>query len=278
MGPNRGFLYVATGDEFVEEAILSARYLKRVSELGVTLVTDSHVDADAIDTVITLEDPYYSFGDQIAAMQQTPYDETVFLDSDVLVAENPEDVFSLLHRFDIAASQAPVRVQNSDCIPASIPNSFPEYNSGVVAYRLNDRTQRFLEHWADIYSDHVAKGYDRNQPSFRQAIYESDVRISTLPPEYNCRYQFPGQVTGPVKIFHGRLKDIHADSGGTQHLMDIETVASKINEKTGPRVHYPRGHSIAVKNMEDALLYRLLLSVRSDGVTSTLRKALKKLR
>ena len=55
-----------------------------------------------------------------------------------------------------------------------------------------------------------------DQPSFRKALYESSLRLATLPPEYNCRLPFPGFLHDPVRILHGRTTDPESCASSTR--------------------------------------------------------------
>ena len=273
----QGVLYIATGKEFVEEALLSINSLKNKTDLPVSLASDLHVDNEYVDNLIYIENPDYSFGDQIEALRRTPYAQTLALDTDIYVYEDPSDIFSILNEFDIAAAHAPAREQDTDSTAGRPPKSFPEYNTGVVGYNLTDSFRDFLNVWKTEYERDLSRGYTRNQPSFRRSLYRSDLRIATLPPEYNCRYQFPGQVTDTVKIFHGRLKTLNANSGGTSYLMDVEAVAKKINSESGPRVYFPRGNSVSIRTLNGSILFRFLYSLQTNGFTTTFKKVIKKI-
>lgn len=61
-----------------------------------------------------------------------------------------------------------------------------------------------------------------DQPSFREAVFNSELKIATLTPEYNCRFIIPTFISGKVKILHGRCDD-------------LSLVAKKTNYKTMPR-------------------------------------------
>jgi hypothetical protein len=60
-----------------------------------------------------------------------------------------------------------------------------------------------------------ARSFKKDQPSFREAIYESDIRIATLPSEYCFRIHTPDYARGAVKILHGRwsYSDLGAEPG-----------------------------------------------------------------
>ncbi len=48
----------------------------------------------------------------------------------------------------------------------------------------------------------LEKSFD--QPSFREALYFSQARIATLPPEYNFRPSYAGYANQRVKVLHDR--------------------------------------------------------------------------
>jgi hypothetical protein len=86
---------------------------------------------------------------------------------------------------------------------------------------------RLLERWRDLHEDwETSGGTVGDQATFRVALYESDVRFTVLPPEYNCRITFPTYVHGPARILHGRRPD-------------PSEVERQLNGTSGPRVHVP---------------------------------------
>ena len=271
---SQGVIYIATGKQHTQEALTSARILKEVSELPVTLLSDRTVDDPVLDGSIKLTDPRGGTSDQMYAMEQSPYDETICLDSDIYVAGDITELFRLLETFDLAAAHAPHRREQETEEGGEPPQCFPEYNSGVVVYRLNSAVKAFLETWREEYERDMANDVFRNQPSFRRALFKSDLKLATLPPEYNCRIQFPGQASLPVKIFHGRLQSVENTGTGMAQVMDIRKVAKRINSKSGPRIFYPKGKSVKVKSQSEFYSYRLVYSIKRRGVVGTLKKIL----
>lgn len=65
---NQGIYYIATGDQFVAEAERSARSVRdAMPEVPIAIATDVEPEFDfEFDHVIEIEDPDYSFTDQIA--------------------------------------------------------------------------------------------------------------------------------------------------------------------------------------------------------------------
>lgn len=226
MDYSRGVIFVATGRKFADEAAASRESLRRhMPSLPVILWTDAANDSlrAAFDEVRLVENPEHSFADKVAPLLESPFEKTLFLDTDTEVCEPLEDLFLMLDRFDVLAVHAPMRVTWPQ--PA-IPDGFVEVNSGVLVWRKNERTERVFRNWLMFYRAHKeATGQPDDQPALRRALYESDVRLGILPAEYNFRTVLPGFAgRGPVRILHGR---------------DLKSVARRVNRYRGCRVVVP---------------------------------------
>lgn len=125
------------------------------------------------------EGPRY-FRAKIDLLKRSPFVRSLYLDCDV-VAERDADLFGLLDRFDIAVAHAPQRFSRWSR-ELDIPDSFPDFNVGLLLYRagLHD----FFDHWLTNYGLHPQP---HDQTSFRKTVWESAVRVATLPPEFNRR-------------------------------------------------------------------------------------------
>ncbi len=268
----RGIVYIATGQQFVEEARISAQSAKNVMpDVPITLFTDCETNVAVFDDVRRLKNPRRDFGDQVQYLNQTPYDRTIFFDTDIYIDANISGLFDVLDEFDIAATQGLRNYSSSrvtfEAIEA-IPECFPEYNSGVVAFKMNTAVNDFFERWKKAYAEVLKRGQVHNQAAFRLALYRSDVRIATLPSEYNCLFRHPGRVYGQVKAFHGRLIEIETPGAGKS--AHVEQAIEKINSRTNLRIHYRAGNKI--KLLEPSLFERVWGSLSTRGVIGTLRR------
>ena len=137
------------------------------------------------------------FRSRIDAMARTRFERTLHLDADVLAVADLRDVFEVLDRFDIALAHDQWR--NSPAANAQwrrpLPNAFPQFNGGVIAYRRTPEVLAFLAAWADALR---ASGLKRDQPVLRELLWESDLRIATLPPEYNLLDKVAHRPLGPL--------------------------------------------------------------------------------
>lgn len=270
---SRGFIYIATGEQFVQEARLSAQTVhQHMPDIPITLVTDSKNDFDEFDEVHVVDNPSYGFDDQIKYLCDSPYDLTVFLDTDIHVAADISDLFSILNEFDIAAAHNHDR---GAFIPDGVPDAFPEYNTGVLPYRNDEKMVAFCDSWRRNYESVPKPPSGQNQPSFQKTLYHSDLRLATLPPEYNCMVRYPGHAIGKIKVFHGRLLDI--DTPGAGEYVSMETAVSKLNRTEQHRVFTQLGGLRVKTNRRDTLIGETILSIQKYGIRHTLYQAFKKL-
>lgn len=228
MVKSKGVLYIATGEKYVEEAATSARSLKtHMPNIPITIATDDIYETDVFDTVVELDSPEYSYADNVRYIGLTPYERTLFIDSDTYITGDISEIFDILDEFDIATAHDTGRRREfyrDDEIKVNAPDCFPMYNSGVVVYNDSSAVNELFDKWSDIYERHSSKVPGVvNQPSFREALYVSNVRIATLPPEYNCRLPYPTYLRGDVKIIHGRASNFEP----TEQILNKEPTESR---------------------------------------------------
>ena len=150
----------------------------------------------------------------------SPFDRTLYMDVDSWLVEPMPELFELLDHFDIALCHADYR----QVYPVDAPACFPEYNAGLIAWRQSRRTGAFFADWRRRFlRDHETRYNEKlvswfpSQPSMREALYHSDVRIATLPSEYH--WTGIGYVQGRVKLVHkrpnaeGEAERINAQAG-----------------------------------------------------------------
>jgi len=196
-------------------------------QIPIVLYSDEETSLPGVDRYERIADPTYSFTDKVRCIGKTPFARTVYLDTDIFVCAPLDDIFHLLDRFDIAYSYAPRRFSRiqgfSNCLfpVPEVPEAFAEPNTGVIAFRNEPAVLQIFRRWEDLYGGQLKAAGAKpgtDQPALRQAIYESDVHVHVLPPEYNFRTVFP-QVAGmSVKILHGR--DIKFDNACAQFNAD----------------------------------------------------------
>jgi len=234
---NTGVLYIASGEEYITEARHSAKSVLDYTDVPVALLTDTPVDESVFDHIIRDENVAAHHGDAGQHLSKSPFDRTLYLDTDTYVTADISELFTLLDRFGVAAAHAPYRnvapeafSKNVNEALPDIPTAFPEYNRGVIAFDDSEETNAFLDSYRRIFRHHFEE-YDisHDQVALRQALYQSNVRIATLPPEYNYRLTGPGYAQQRVKILHGRHPN-------------LDQISTELNRSTTPRAtHWSPG-------------------------------------
>ncbi len=269
-----GVYYIATGDQFVAEAGVSAQAVRKaMPEVPIAIATNGNPEFD-FDYVININNPEYSFTDQISNLHRSPFERTLHLDTDIYMDAGVNELFNVLDQFDIAVAHNHNRSRVS-FEPPSVPNSFPEYNTGVMSYNNNKQFHKFTRSWQQIYNNLFDGENPQNQPSFRKALYDSSLRVATLPPEYNLMVRYPGHAVGTVKLFHGRLLDIETPGAGK--YTDIKEAATKINTMTDHRVFTQLGGLSIYSNNESKPISRIRMEIWRHGFVGVCRRGISKI-
>ena len=265
MTESKGVVFIATGEKFVAEALISVRSVKNIMpELSISLFTDLEdlvtSPPDGVDSVFYLKEVTKSCLDKMYPLVDTPYEKTLFLDTDTYLCERVDALFDVLDKYDIAAAHPPYRVQYE--IPG-IPECFPEPNTGVIVFKKNDAALDVLKQWPEEYKKQIASECKphHDQHSFRAALYASNARFLVLPHEYNFRSigpNFAGKGS-KVKIIHGR----HAS---------FEKVAARLNANIDYRVFLTNPFRVFT---HEFLTYKSGFEAVCDGIFQSLPESVR---
>ncbi len=205
-----GAIFTATGEaKYTALAVRAAASIRQHNPgLAIDLYTDRAQSPPGFDRVHVLDSPWAR--SRIDAVATSRFARTLMLDSDVIVLADIGDIFEVLDRFDIALAHDQERNSVNAQRPwkTPLPNAFPQFNGGVIAVRHGEALDRMLADWAAAVRDHAT---GRDQQVLREILWAGDLRIATLPPEYN--------------------------------LMDIDLLRAWSPKKAAPRiVHQPKFH------------------------------------
>jgi hypothetical protein len=234
-----GILYSSAGEVFVAEALRSARSSLRHNPLPHLLFASADAESQEGLSIVRFEPSDNPYLDKIANMSRSPFERTIFLDSDTFVIDEIVHMLGLLDRYDIAVAHDP---SDRGLPDPEVPRAFCEFNTGVVAWRTSDRMAAFMRSWEETYAAWLQDepfpraGLARrraDQPAFRRCAWQHDIRLFVLPPEYNFRLGEPGAAVGRVRVLHG-------------HHSDPDAVAARINDTQGPRI-WPRRASLPAR-------------------------------
>jgi len=224
-----GVFYVATGDKLRAGALKSVKSLKQhLPHIHTTLFSDQPCGAGLFDRNIIIPNPKMTNQDKVECFQLVDYEKAIFLDTDTFVAGDISDLFGLLDHFDFAAAMDQSR--GYWYREWSLPDGFPEVNSGVVAFRNSSKTKKLFAEWLTFFEE--SKDWQRwhefaygrckafDQPGLRRALFQAkDIRMAVLPTEYNALRTHGTYLWAKVKIVHGR-GNIDAVAGRMNRIYD----------------------------------------------------------
>lgn len=241
-----GILYIATGPKYIEQAERSAQIAKQHMDIATAIVSDRDVDSPYIDHVIIDDSPHRSFADKPRNITKTPFDKTIYLDTDVYIIEDCSELFEMLNKVDIATCIDPnefeLRIEGKN--PDNIPKSFPIYQTGVIVYNSNRDVKQFFEKWYDV---HIESKINRDQISFRTTLYKTDIdlNIFSISNNYNFLVGSPMRAIGKIKLIHDTKTDLHS-------IKEVNRYSRILNSSTNQRLIY----SYADEIRSPSLLFR----------------------
>jgi len=266
-----GIFYVATGEKFLAEALKSVKSLKKqLPNVHVTLYSDKACDSGHFDRNVIISASKFSSQDKVECFQQVDYDKAVFLDTDTYVVEDISDMFELLDHFDFAASLEVAR--GYWYREWSLPDSFPELNSGVIAFNNTSKTKKLFADWLAFFEEskiwqnrclrHDGKPWD--QPGLRRALFEAkDIRMAVLPSEYNAVRYNGTYLWGKAKIIHSRG--------------NIEEVAERMNRDHNVERSFFQGLGVIAdfSRISLARVFETVMRVNACACLDVLRRTMK---
>jgi SAM-dependent methyltransferase len=239
-----GIVYVALGQTYLAEAEASVASARgQMPQLETCLITDAKPDTSAFDRVLVVErtsadelrellggveapPAHRAFYDKIRFLEQSPFERTLFLDGDTRMVLPVWELLAALNAADLVAAHAPARRFWREPRPTA-PWFQPELNTGVLAF--GSGLEAFFERWRELYVEYY-RGPDavyNDQSVFAQTLASSNVRVCTVPAEFNLRVSVPSHLVGPVKVLHGRPAE------------RLEELARFLNHTELPRLHLP---------------------------------------
>lgn len=208
-----GFLYIVTGEGYAQECLFSIKSLKKYNTEKICIFSEEKYR----DIFKKHCDYFFCINSKLQRpkveyISQSPFKNTVYLDSDTFINENISDLFQLLNKYDFGGAfcNARKRENYSKLILKykNIPYSFSEINTGVMIFNNSLKVKDLFKKWQDYYYKYLSVTNGWDQPSFRVALWESEVKLCHLPPEYNVR---PKSVYEKVRNNKNILGQLHME-------------------------------------------------------------------
>lgn len=201
-----GVLYVAFGARWRQETVRSLTSLKRVSSVRSAVVTDAPWTEGPQPDLFVLREPIASFRCKPRYIYEaSPFERTLFLDTDTVVARDVLPVFGLLDHYDVG-----VRFGGPQLYEPEGLETHAQCNSGVIVFRKSDDTESMFRSWLALYDEAVAtvsaedtRGVG-DQRYLAIAIARSRARPVHLGEYLNFATFENLVVYSPPTIYHGR--------------------------------------------------------------------------
>lgn len=229
--PESGYLFIASGENFAKEAVISANSLKKINpKAHITLITDFLIEDEIFNFIKIKKSENGKFFKVENIFFESPYKYTIFVDTDTYFCEKCDELFDLLKYFDILMAPSPA---DKSVVEKNGENlkGVSLYNSGVIIFKKSLSCMNFFSKWKKIYKEKMIsrKG---DQPALVEAIIDSNVKIGLLSNIYNARFNYYLSINhGFVKILHGRTKD-------------FKKILLEINKNNLPRNWHPEKQKI----------------------------------
>ena len=233
MQSSEGYLYIASGEKYIAEARISAKSLKKCNpDAHITLITDIAVDSAGFDEVRIhekdREDPKGAKNFKAQHILHTPYDRTIFVDTDTYFIEDCKELFTLLDYHDMLLSHAPADMREV-IIDGKPLEGYKCYNAGMIAYKKNEATIKLFEEWYRICRKLIYRG---DQPPLMHALLTNPVKLYILHQNYNLRTPFMVSLPAfKAKILHGRNIDFEKAARIVNVNADVQRVWNPNNFK-----------------------------------------------
>jgi hypothetical protein len=169
----------------VDVARRSAQSVKASNpDLGTAIWCNADDDTRGFDQAFVI--PPGLARPKVDLLPETPFDETLYLDNDTIVRADLGSLFDLLQKFEISGAHVALwhRNRHTKRWRVAVPDAFPEINCGVLLYRSSDRVFDFFRDWSRAF---VEAGFKVDQVTFRELLWESDIRFYVFPPQFNKR-------------------------------------------------------------------------------------------
>ncbi|MFW9262543.1 hypothetical protein A4S05_30940 [Nostoc sp. KVJ20] len=164
---------------------------------------------------------------KLALYAASEFDKTIYLDSDICLLSDINDVFSYLDEYDLLLTEDVqpsilkatnlLRGKQEDILPNVLPIlqsvGFPleadsvQYNSGLIAFRKTEVIKVFFDEFQryfEIVKNNQDKLLLKDQGAFASAIASVQPHMKILPPTYNylSKWQDAYNIQDQIKVLH----------------------------------------------------------------------------
>jgi hypothetical protein len=195
-------------------AAKSARSAKRLMpDVDTVLITDLDIKKPPYFDVMIREEPVkllHAHFPPLGLLPERHYDSGLYTGANSYFCRPMYDVFELVEssRTDMALVHGPHKLRYTQYPSPDVPEAWPHWRDALLCFADHPRMRKFFADWKQTFLAHIKK-FRRaaawegpchpNEPTFRIALYHSDLHITTLPPRY-CTTLSDIVIRGDIKL------------------------------------------------------------------------------
>ena len=192
-GMSKGFALYASGEDYIKQAYLCALSLKaKGNKYPISIITDGEVDNknNVFDKVIpipwqTVKDTTrYHTNNRWKVYHATPYDETIVMDTDVLVTQDLESWWKFFSNYELyfpthAYTYRDTRITSNYYRLAFEKNNLPNVYSGIHYFKKSDTAYQFFK-WLELISNNWEFFYGNFCKEYYPRLPSMDLSIAIV--------------------------------------------------------------------------------------------------
>jgi len=212
----QGALYIAFGDRHKAEARRSMASLRRASpDLPIAVITDRAWEIAPLPDRFLLRETVEGVMSKNTYAYDSPFEETLYLDTDTVVARDVAPVFGLLQHYDFG-----VRFYGPQLNEPGGLTFHTQVQSGVLLFKKNPRVEKLFSMWREEYVararsligrgqiTRISEGKDQRPLAI--VLARSEARVVHLAEYLNFTVFDTITTYSPPVIYHGRLEEMES--------------------------------------------------------------------
>src|SRR3974390_833657 len=161
---NCGVLFIAFGDQYMREVVCSITSLRQFHPtLPCCVISDKRPNDLPSGVQVLMREPpaKYPLRTKPLYLGDSPFDRTLFLDTDTTIVRPIENIFLLLDRFDVGLHLLQYYKPDRPFICMA--------NSGVIVYRRSTSVDQMFKRWLELFDELVILS-ERQNPAVHRKL------------------------------------------------------------------------------------------------------------
>ena len=214
----KGIVLVAQNNntyDYVEQATALAMSVNKFNDIPVSIITNDVISNSSkkyFDKILPVEwgdmaeGKDWKIENRWKVFHQTPYKETIVMDTDMLILKNIDNLWNFYSNYDLFFTTNPVTYRNETVTSAYyrkmfVDNNLPNIYSALYYFKKNEFTHNFF-----AYLELVVKNFDEFQkdlcPTTQQEHLSLDVAIAMTVKLMNIEDQVTNKKSNVSRFVH----------------------------------------------------------------------------